>query len=80
MKYLNDDAQSPSTLSDESFDGVRGRVGAYHRTLSTYLNGLVGAGLAIEELVEPRGAVPTLASMRDTSAVPAFLAVRCRKP
>jgi ubiquinone/menaquinone biosynthesis C-methylase UbiE len=34
-------------------DGVRGRVGAHHRTLSTYLNALVHAGLFLERLAEP---------------------------
>ncbi|HAL49192.1 MAG TPA: class I SAM-dependent methyltransferase, partial [Dehalococcoidia bacterium] len=39
----------------ENPDGVRGKVGAHHRTLSTYLNGLVEAGLSLERLVEPCG-------------------------
>jgi ubiquinone/menaquinone biosynthesis C-methylase UbiE len=34
--------------------GVRGRIGAYHRTLSTYVNALGAAGLALERLSEPR--------------------------
>ena len=33
--------------------GVRGKVGAYHRTLSSYLNGLVSAGLVLRTLAEP---------------------------
>ncbi|MCB8960464.1 MAG: methyltransferase domain-containing protein [Ardenticatenales bacterium] len=33
--------------------GVRGHVGAYHRTLSTYLNSLIAAGLQIARLDEP---------------------------
>ena len=57
-------------------EGVRGKVGAHHRTLSTYVNDLVGAGLMIERLVEPRGVGrdPT----RATVGVPAFLLGRCR--
>ena len=54
--------------------GVRGNVGAYHRTLSTYFSKLVKAGFIIERLVEPQG---TGDSTPDTSKVPAFLAVRC---
>src|SRR5437879_4712615 len=34
--------------------GVRGQVGAYHRTLSTYVNTLVEAGLALESIIEPQ--------------------------
>ena len=60
-------------------EGVRGKVGAYHRTLSTYVNGLVEAGLMIERLIEPQGAGCSGDSTPDTSKVPAFLAVRCKK-
>jgi SAM-dependent methyltransferase len=48
-------------------DGVRGRVGANHRMLSTYLNATLRAGFRLEELGEP----PT--------QVPRFLIVRCRR-
>jgi 2-polyprenyl-3-methyl-5-hydroxy-6-metoxy-1,4-benzoquinol methylase len=34
-------------------DGVRGRMGQYHRTVSTYVNDLIAAGFAIERLEEP---------------------------
>lgn len=34
--------------------GVRGKVGAYHRMLSTYINTLTEAGLTLECLVEPQ--------------------------
>lgn len=47
-------------------DGVRGHVGAYHRTLSTYLNAVIRAGLEITEIIEP------------PSDVPRFLILRCR--
>ena len=33
--------------------GVRGHVGAYHRTLATYLNSLIAAGLPLARLDEP---------------------------
>lgn len=39
-------------------DGVRGHVGAHHRTLSTYLNAMLGAGLEIMEFIEPADDVP----------------------
>lgn len=33
--------------------GIRGKVGAYHRKLSTYLNQLTQTGFTIEEIAEP---------------------------
>jgi SAM-dependent methyltransferase len=39
-------------------DGVRGRVGANHRTLATYLNAVTRAGFALEEFAEKGQAVP----------------------
>lgn len=50
--------------------GVRTRVGAYHRTLSTYLNTLVSTGFVFEQMVEP------VAAGRE---VPSILFVRARK-
>jgi 2-polyprenyl-3-methyl-5-hydroxy-6-metoxy-1,4-benzoquinol methylase len=48
-------------------DGVRGRVGANHRMLSTYLNAALLAGFELEEFGEPAGTVPR------------FLVVGCRR-
>jgi hypothetical protein len=47
--------------------GVRIRVGATHRKLSTILNAMLDADLAAELFVEPPGPVPT------------FLLWRCRR-
>ena len=33
--------------------GIRGQVGAYHRTLSTYINELLQRGFRVNELIEP---------------------------
>ena len=38
--------------------GVRGRVGATHRMLSTYLNAVLRAGFDFDEFMEPRLHVP----------------------
>jgi ubiquinone/menaquinone biosynthesis C-methylase UbiE len=38
---------------DSGGDGVRGRMGSYHRTLSTYVNDLISSGFTLERLVEP---------------------------
>jgi SAM-dependent methyltransferase len=55
------------TSPDHNPDGVRTRVGATHRKLSTVLNALVDAGLVAEHFVEPPALVPT------------FLLWRCRR-
>jgi 2-polyprenyl-3-methyl-5-hydroxy-6-metoxy-1,4-benzoquinol methylase len=60
--------------------GPPGKVGSHHRTLSTYLNALVGAGLVLERFGEPL-ATGVLAAHRPVwREVPAVLALRCRKP
>jgi ubiquinone/menaquinone biosynthesis C-methylase UbiE len=55
------------TSPDHSPDGVRIRVGATHRKLSTYLNALFDAGLEAEHFAEPPAPVPT------------YLLWRCRR-
>jgi ubiquinone/menaquinone biosynthesis C-methylase UbiE len=47
--------------------GLRGRVGANHRMLSTYLNAAVRAGFQLEEFREP------------PAQVPRFFVARCRR-
>ncbi|MGI8613117.1 MAG: class I SAM-dependent methyltransferase [Nocardioidaceae bacterium] len=48
-------------------DGVRGRVGANHRMLSTYVNAALRAGFNLDEFAEP------------ASEVPRYLIARCRR-
>ena len=60
----------------DSPGGVKAKVGAYHRTLSSYVNELAEAGLMIERMIEPQGGRH---SVLDTSKVPGFLFVRGRK-
>jgi SAM-dependent methyltransferase len=58
--------------------GVR-RAGNHHRTLATYLNALVRAGLAVEEVAEPV-ATGRLGSERPLyREVPMFFAARTRR-
>lgn len=54
----------------ENPNGVRGKVGAYHRTLSTYVNALTEADLWLQTLMEPQ------LSQRP---VPALLWARCER-
>lgn len=70
----------------ESRPGPPGKVGAYHRTLSTYLNTLTDAGFMVERLAEPRAGGELSASPSTAgsgrpvwSEVPAVLAARCVK-
>lgn len=59
-------------------NGVR-RVGNYHRSLSTYLNALLAAGFALEQIDEPH-AEPLLVEQQPVYAnVPIFLAARLRR-
>ncbi|MCW3053005.1 MAG: class SAM-dependent methyltransferase [Chthonomonadales bacterium] len=60
-------------------NGVRGQVGAYHRTLATYLNGCIEAGLSLERLAEPQALDETAQRVPGYAEVPAALVVSCRK-
>lgn len=60
-------------------NGVRGKVGAYHRTLSTYLNALHRAGLLLEEMIEPQADDALTARVPGYAEAPPVLIVRCRK-
>jgi len=47
------------TSAEHNPEGVRIRVGSSHRTLATYLNGLLDSGFALERVREPQALVPT---------------------
>ena len=56
------------------------RIVSQRRTISTYFSMLVRAGLAVEEVLEPRppeGTDPCSVSYQKTSSVPYFLVFRC---
>jgi hypothetical protein len=66
--------------------GPPGKVGAYHRTLSTYINAPTDAGLTPERMSEQRAggdiaAAPYLSGLSRPvwAQVPAVLVGRCRK-
>lgn len=59
--------------------GFRGKVGANHRMLSTYLNRLTEHGLQIERLAEPTPDAKWVARKPGAPAVPVHLVARCRK-
>jgi len=58
--------------------GYRGRVGASHRMISTYLNSLIEHGLALDRAVEPLPG-PEMEQRRPPGAVPVpfYFAARC---
>jgi ubiquinone/menaquinone biosynthesis C-methylase UbiE len=61
----------------EARTGPPGKVGAYHRTLSTYVNALTDVGLKLERLQEPP-ATPSVAERRPIwTEVPAVLVASC---
>jgi SAM-dependent methyltransferase len=59
--------------------GLRPKVGANHRTLSTYLNTLARHGLLVEEAVEPMPEPEWMDAAPSIGAVPVYLVIRCRK-
>jgi ubiquinone/menaquinone biosynthesis C-methylase UbiE len=71
-----------SRYLDEGFwrssnpDGIRGRAGNHHRTISTYLNALVAAGFSLAAVQEPMGDPLLLAEQPVYASVPIILGVR----
>jgi 2-polyprenyl-3-methyl-5-hydroxy-6-metoxy-1,4-benzoquinol methylase len=63
----------------EGAPGVRGRVGAHHRTLSSYLNALIDVGLTIDRLIEPAATKSLIQKASGYRSLPPALLVRCRK-
>jgi ubiquinone/menaquinone biosynthesis C-methylase UbiE len=59
--------------------GFRGKVGANHRMLSTYFNGLIGHGLVVEQTAEPRPTGEWVRKNDSDDLVPVYLVVRCRR-
>jgi ubiquinone/menaquinone biosynthesis C-methylase UbiE len=60
--------------------GPPGKIGCYHRTLSTYLNALSERGFVIERAEEPQARGRQAVNRPVWSEVPAILAMRCHKP
>ncbi len=63
----------------ETPEGVRGRLGSHHRTLSTYMNALSDAGLTVEKFKEPRARKEIANHLPGYKEVPGVLVVRCKK-
>lgn len=59
--------------------GPPGKVGAYHRALSTYVDALSDAGLVLEQMREPRFTGSHAVQRPIWAEVPAVLIARCRK-
>lgn len=59
--------------------GVRGQVGAHHRTLATYFTTLLAAGLTLTDVVEPRADGAALQRTPGYAAAPAFLVLRWKR-
>lgn len=57
--------------------GVRGQVGAYHRTLSTLLNALTDAGFIFTRMREPQALDELTGRVPGYREVPVVLVVRC---
>lgn len=61
----------------ENATGVRGQVGAHHRTLSTYVNSLSAAGLQVERMLEPQAHGAIAGRIPGYIEMPAALVVHC---
>jgi ubiquinone/menaquinone biosynthesis C-methylase UbiE len=82
--YLLDDDERPlgrivrryasEGLWDSGGDGMRGRMGVFHRQLSTYLNDLIASGFALERLEELHGD-PDAPAGGLFAEIPTYLAV-----
>jgi ubiquinone/menaquinone biosynthesis C-methylase UbiE len=59
--------------------GPPGKVGAYHRTLSTYFNALLEAGFQLEQINEPQASGARVATRPIWTEVPAVLIAKWRK-
>src|SRR5262249_41567443 len=57
-------------------DGVRSRVGDYHRMLSTHLNTLAAAGFVLEQVREPRPSAWQAELVPGNREVPTLLLIR----
>ncbi len=58
--------------------GIRTRVGAYHRMLSTYLNALAAADFALERMVEPIATGKYAEQMPGYREVPSLALIRAK--
>jgi ubiquinone/menaquinone biosynthesis C-methylase UbiE len=57
---------------------LRREVGANHRMVSTYVNAMVGHGLTIDAMVEPRPEASWTVERPDAATQPVYLVARCR--
>ncbi len=58
--------------------GVRGKVGAHHRTLATYLNALAAAGFCLEQAQEPRATGRRARQVPGNEEVPSMMLIRAK--
>jgi SAM-dependent methyltransferase len=66
-------------IADGPANGIRPKVGANHRMVSTYLNTLTRNGLILEEMREPEPPMHWLNAPPAVGPVPIYLVARCRK-
>ncbi len=65
--------------ADGPTHGLRPKVGANHRMLSTYLNTLARHDLVVEEIAEPPPEPEWIDAAPSSGPVPIYLVVRCRR-
>jgi len=62
--------------ADRAQSTIRNQVGAHHRTIATYLNGLLDAGLSLDRMAEPPPDESWAVDRPGLSAWPVYLVVR----
>lgn len=77
--WYDESVRNGSLIHDLVMPGIFTLLGAYHRTLSTYVNTLVEAGLALERILEPQATGAIAERVPGYKEVPAMLLIRCRK-
>ena len=79
-RHITHYAQEGHWKSDYPY-GIRGTVGAHHRTLSTYINQLLATGFSLQRIIEPTTPEPADDTPRQMmfSIVPVVMLIEVQK-
>jgi 2-polyprenyl-3-methyl-5-hydroxy-6-metoxy-1,4-benzoquinol methylase len=61
-----------------NLNGVRGKVGAFHRTLSTYINTIIRSGFMIMQIIEPQPTEEAQLVTPGHKNIPAFFLIEAK--
>lgn len=66
--------------ADGSASSLRRRVGANHRTISTYVNTLIAYGLSVDRMAEPEPSIDWASAKPAAARFPLYLVIGSTKP